>query len=362
MFLSALLTDVVWYPFLFDTPFSALRAVAFWLTVLSVIAYMVCLFLQKTEKRSKFIRQSLPYGIAYIGGLCALALLLGFLEDGWEPLLFFPLLILLLSLCAWGMAYLLSTNKKLQKGLLLLCILSLLGALVCVGIHFMFGDAAENNWLTKTDVQSLALYVSSLLSVGLLFLLTHVLGKGENLEFDAKSITTGAICIAMSFALSYLRIVRLPQGGSITPASLLPLMLYAYLFGCKKGVFIGFTYGILQALQDPTLLHPAQFLLDYPVAFAWIGLAGAFAKWKKCPPALRFALGGLVAGLGRFAMHWLSGAFAFGVFAPEGTPALLYSFLYQAGYVLPDLVIVLVAGCGLYLSKSFQKELTRFQR
>ena len=51
----------------------------------------------------------------------------------------------------------------------------------------------------------------------------------------------------MSFALSYLRIVKMPQGGSITIASLLPLMLYSFMFGTKKGVFAGLIYGVLQA-------------------------------------------------------------------------------------------------------------------
>lgn len=122
----------------------------------------------------------------------------------------------------------------------------------------------------------------------------------------------------MSFALSYLRIVKMPQGGSITLASLLPLMIYSYMFGTKKGVFAGMIYGLLQALQDTYILHPAQFVLDYPLAFAGIGLAGMFAKTKALEklPQLQFALGAVVAGVARFLMHFLSGIFAFGAFAP----------------------------------------------
>ena len=66
----------------------------------------------------------------------------------------------------------------------------------------------------------------------------------------------------MSFALSYVRIFRLPMGGSITFASMLPFMLYSYMYGTKKGVLAGLVYGVLQAVQDPWIIHPAQFALD----------------------------------------------------------------------------------------------------
>jgi thiamine transporter len=237
-----------------------------------------------------------------------------------------------------------------------------LATLICMGIHFTFGNAAEINWLSREDVQSIALYIASGLSVALLVILAVLFGKKEQKEFDAKSLTYAAVCIAASFALSFMRLVRLPQGGSITPASLLPLMIYAYMFGVRKGIFAGFTYGLLQALQDPSILHPAQFLLDYPIAFSWIGLAGLFSSVNvmQKSPQLQFAFGGILAGLGRFCMHFLSGTFAFGVFAPEGTPAALYSFLYQAGYVLPDLAIAIAVGIALFSSKPFIRESRKF--
>ena len=164
----------------------------------------------------------------------------------------------------------------------------------------------------------------------------------------------------MSFALSYLRIVKMPQGGSITIASLLPLMIYSYMFGTRKGVFAGLIYGILQAFQDTYILHPAQFLLDYPVAFSAIGLAGMFARNEKLRfPQLRFALGAILAGLGRFVAHWLSGIFAFGLFATF-QPVWLYSLSYQAVYVLPDLAIAIVVGVLVFSSKSFLHEMERY--
>ena len=362
MFLHSLLEGWTWYPTLFDTPLNAVRSVAIWLTLALVIAYLVCLFVIKSDKRKQFHRATIPLFIACACTLCGLFLVLTFLEDGIELILFIPLLCLL---CAIAASAIVLTWRHTK--LLYICFgcavgLAFLATLVCIGIHFASGKAAENNWLTNEDVHSVALYLTSSLSVVALIFLALFSKQNGKKGFDAKSITYAAICIAMSFALSFMRIVRLPQGGSITPASLLPLMIYAYMFGVRKGIFAGFIYGLLQAFQDPTVLHPAQFLLDYPVAFAWVGLAGLFSQnntLHKYPQA-QFAIGGILAGLGRFFMHFLSGTFAFGVFAPEGTPAALYSFIYQAGYVLPDLAIAIAVGIALFSSKAFVKETRKF--
>ena len=79
-------------------------------------------------------------------------------------------------------------------------------------------------------------------------------------------------------------------------------------------MLIGFIYGMLQAVQDPYIIHPAQFLLDYPVAFALTGFAGALKDVKVLDkiPQLKFALSALIGGTLRFVAHVLSGVFAFG--------------------------------------------------
>ena len=86
MFLHSLLDGVTWYPFLFDTPFNAIRAVAIWVTLALVIAYLVCLFMLKAEKRKRFLSLSVFGWIAYACALCALALILSFIEDGIETI------------------------------------------------------------------------------------------------------------------------------------------------------------------------------------------------------------------------------------------------------------------------------------
>lgn len=163
----------------------------------------------------------------------------------------------------------------------------------------------------------------------------------------------------------------MPMGGSITFASTLPIMLFSYMYGSRKGVLAGLIYGALQAVQDPWILHPAQFLLDYGVAFAGIGVAGClkdFGLFKNNPRA-QFSLGAVIAGVLRFISHFFSGAFAFGSFgagyAEEfGIPALnnpyVYSLVYQAMYVIPDLLIVIIIGLILFSSKNFVRQVERY--
>jgi thiamine transporter len=177
----------------------------------------------------------------------------------------------------------------------------------------------------------------------------------QPLHFSARALAYAGICSAMSYALSYIKLWDMPHGGSITLVSLLPLMLYAYIFGAKKGVFVGFTYGVLQALQDPWLIHPAQFLLDYPVAFSAIGLAGLMkncARLQKLPQ-VKFTIGACIAGCMRFICHVLSGTLAFEAYA-EGQNALVYSLVYNS-YVFIDVALVVIAAVFVLSSLSFNK-------
>ena len=81
----------------------------------------------------------------------------------------------------------------------------------------------------------------------LILVAIYAVGKKRYVN-DTKSVVYGAIAIAMSFALSYVRLFKLPQGGSVTFASLLPIMLYCAMFGTRRGLLVCVIYGFLQAL------------------------------------------------------------------------------------------------------------------
>lgn len=371
MFLSNLMADTTWYPVTFDSPMNIARGVFFWLAIALAVTFLVCVFVMQGETRSKFLHYSLFGALGYACVVGIALLVLTFLEDGIAALLFAPLLVLLLAVGGSG-AMLFFRREKLTY-IIAGCITggAAIAVLVCMGVHFANGGSLWLNWILDdaeenpdpSKVNQLGLYLSAALAVVALVAATFLLGRKEKKGFDSKSISYAGVCIAMSFALSYLRIVRMPQGGSITIASLLPLMIYAYMFGVKKGVFAGMIYGVLQAFQDIYILHPAQFLLDYPVAFACIGLAGVFANVKSLEklPQVQIALGAVVAGLARFVMHFLSGMFAFGMWAPEGQPVWLYSLSYQAAYILPDIAIAIVFAVIVFSSKAFVNQARKFR-
>ncbi len=173
------------------------------------------------------------------------------------------------------------------------------------------------------------------LIIGLIFaafLLSKLLSKKG--KISTKKLVYGSLCISIAFVLSYIRIFHLPQGGSITPASMLPIMFFAYMFGPVEGIMAGMAYGLLQYVQDAYAVHWIQLLFDYPLAFGALGLAGYFKN--------NFKLGLIVGSLGRFIFHVLSGVFFFAEFATEaGINPIPYSILYNS-YIGVELIIMIV--------------------
>lgn len=148
---------------------------------------------------------------------------------------------------------------------------------------------------------------------------------------NVRSLVYGAAAMAMAFVLSYIKLFSMPAGGSVTLCSMLPLLIYAHMFGWKKGLLCSLAYGLLQFIQKPEIYHWAQILLDYPLAFLCLGLAG-------CTKNLQ--LGSVLAVFGRFVCHTISGAVFFGDFTTlSGWWA---SALYNGGYLLVELILCLV--------------------
>ena len=246
---------------------------------------------------------------------------------------------------------------------------------------FYSANVVDDGYYTDEDygkLNNLALYISaSLLVIGSI-VAGFILGNKDGKGFDTKCISTAGICVALSFTLSYVKLFELPYGGSVTLFSMLPVMLFAYVYGIKKGLVLGLLYGMLQAIQDPFIVHPAQFLLDYPIAFAMLGYAGSLTRAKALSnkPRLKFTLSAIIAGTLRWLCHVLSGVFAFGAYAldavgksegvfsaltPSANPITnfwLYSTVYN-GYVFVDVLLVIIVGFVIFSSTSFKKELAK---
>jgi len=128
----------------------------------------------------------------------------------------------------------------------------------------------------------------------------------------------------------------MPFGGTVS-LEMIPLILLALRHGWKVGVVAGVAYGILYLTIDNFVVHPVQLLLDYPLAFGVLGLAGLFR-----PTVKGAILGTIVAVLARFLCHFLSGVIFFASYAPEGWNPFLYSAAYNAAFLAPSLGIALV--------------------
>lgn len=167
----------------------------------------------------------------------------------------------------------------------------------------------------------------------------------KNQKWTTKMLVTAAICIAMSFLLSYIRLLSMPTGGSVTAVSMLPLMLFSWLYGVGPGIAAGAAYGLLQFLQKPEIYHWIQILFDYPIAFAMLGLAGLFRHSEK---GWALPAGVVLACLGRFACHLFTGMVFFGEYAPTQSfwGIFTYSVVYNGGYMAVEAVLS-AAVCAL---------------
>lgn len=157
-------------------------------------------------------------------------------------------------------------------------------------------------------------------------------------RFSTKIIAEVAMVIALSTVLSFIKIYHLPQGGSITAGSMVPLLWISLRRGPYIGFFACIIYGLIQFMIEPFAVGPIQVFLDYPLAFGVLGLAGLFKKY----PLL-----GVCFGIsGRFISHFVSGVIFFAEYAPTGMSPLIYSMIYNGSYLLGELI---VSGILIYL-------------
>ncbi len=266
---------------------------------------------------------------------------------------FFALLIITAIACFIANK---KSTERAKKTFTIMGIIDLI-ALITVGILLAVYFDKVKEWYP--NLNQTVLYISSVLVIAVIITLAFLLNR-NNQPIDTKCLSLAGVTVAMSFGLSYVKIFEMPQGGSITLFSLLPIMIFSYIYGTKKGVFVCFIYGVLQAIQDPWIIHPAQFLLDYPVAFSAIGLSGAFASVKKLEkfPQVSFLLGGILSASLRFLSHVLSGVFAFASTYAGGTDSWLYSLAYNS-FVFIDMAIVLAIGVIVFSSKAFLNEMKK---
>lgn len=162
-------------------------------------------------------------------------------------------------------------------------------------------------------------------------------------NWTVKMLVEGGLCIALSFVLGYIKLFSMPQGGSVTAGEMIPIIIFALRHGSLPGIVVGALYGFVQMLFGGSIFHPVQAILDYPVAFGVLGLAGLFSsefeKTKKILPVIKGASLGIVL---RMIAHTLTGAIFFASYAPEGQNPWAYSIIYNASYLVVEFAITIV--------------------
>jgi len=145
-----------------------------------------------------------------------------------------------------------------------------------------------------------------------------------------RDLVEAAVMVALALVLSMIKVYHLPYGGSVTAGSMIPILYLALRRGWRVGVMAGAVLGALQFMAEPYFYTPVQVILDYPLAFGLLGLAGLVNN-----PVLAAVLG--IAG--RFVSHLLSGVVFFASYAPEGMNPWLYSAIYNGSYLVPEVIL-----------------------
>ena len=209
-----------------------------------------------------------------------------------------------------------------------------------------------------------------------------------NTTVKTRRLTVSAVMLALATVLAMvcaiIPFLNLPFGGGFTVASMLPIVIIAYMYGVKWGFFVSFTYSVIQIVMDlylgkggstiMALFMPDSddymgivaaisiLVIDYIIAYTALCLGGVFRQSIKSKTAAIVA--GVILALGvRYICHIVSGYIFYGAwaewfFTQEGFYAvgdkilgafsgkglaLIYSVFYNGLYMIPEIVITVIA-------------------
>lgn len=181
--------------------------------------------------------------------------------------------------------------------------------------------------------------------VGIIILFIFLL-RTKRIKLTPKLMTQIAIMVAITVVLDFFKIYRMPQGGSITFGSMVPIILMSLWFGPEVGMLTGLLFGAASLLIGPFIVHPIQVLFDYFLAYLLLGTAGYLKNTKYVATIIAVTL--------RLACHIISGIVFFAEYAPEGQSVFMYSLVYNGSYLLPDLVICIIILKALPLDRLYK--------
>jgi len=167
---------------------------------------------------------------------------------------------------------------------------------------------------------------------------------------SVRIICEGAIFVALAHVLGYVKLWRMPWGGSVT-LMMLPVFIFAVRWGWKSGLIAGLALGVLQFLFDGGFVLGWQSIIgDYVFACMLCGLAGFF----RSKPSSLF-VGSVIGALGRFLSLYVTGATLWAEYMPDTffgmtmTSPWMYSVLYNIVPVGLSLVLCLIVSVVLFI-------------
>ena len=172
------------------------------------------------------------------------------------------------------------------------------------------------------------------------------MSRKEHSFSDTKFLTECAVMLAIAAVLSEIRIIHLPRGGSVTLASMLPIIIIAYRYGVTKGLLAGIAYGAIQQLLGLKNLSGMNWYsviaiigIDYLLAYVVCAFGGLF-RGKLQNQRVELLCGAIVAGILRFCCHFLSGITVWNGWGVVGKAGVISSLSYNGTYMLPEIIIL----------------------
>ena len=167
---------------------------------------------------------------------------------------------------------------------------------------------------------------------------------------------------ALSGVLYVFRPFSLPFGGSVTLGSMVPVMWLSMRRSVRVGITSGLVFGILGLFIDMLLVgatniiaSPVQLILEYPVAFGVLGVAGIFHK-----KTVIFGVAGVGVSLFiKFIIHYLVGAFIWVYvysFPPEWGQ-FLWPAIYNGSFLIVEFIISSIIMVILIQRKTLEYQL-----
>lgn len=257
-------------------------------------------------------------------------------------------------------ALLVRRNNPRAYGALKISLLALVVIVLGIGLFYIDANIDDDDQTALFHgMRALTYGLCAIAFVGILF---GFRGK-DNAAQDTRELTFAATCIALSFALSNVALWKMPQGGSVTLGRMLPLAVYCFYFGWKKGLLAGFVYSLLELMQDPWIYNVWQVMLDYIVPFTAIAIVGLFSPLRKTKNGKWWIIAGLlVYSCIRFVCHLLTGAYIFAAQLDEplvGGAAWIYSATYNS-VVFVDIAFAIGLGIALFSTDYFPKYMERY--